>query len=342
MAATAHALVANPLFYNGKQIAVRHPVRVAGGLTELDATAKPVYVLWKEPPSGSSGEIRGEFWDLGRMLDGDERFTSYDFRPIVEAASNGRWPGRDQIFVILGATFVDAPPPSEPTIRAIALAPEQFDGRSVTVSGRFKGRNLYADLPQGVAQSKWDFVLQSADGAIWVTGLRPRGKDFDLHPEARVDTGRWLEVTGVVHRDGARVWIAAESLRRAAAPAEAPAQAAAPVAAPDPPPAVIFSAPIADDTEIPAAGPVRIQFSRDMDGRSFEGRVRVQYGGARPPAIAPPPFVLTYSDGNRSLEIRFKEPLERFQMVTVRLEEGITAIDGQPLPPWTLTFTTGQ
>ena len=142
----------------------------------------------------------------------------YDFRPVVEAASNGRWPGRDQLFVILGATFVEGPASTDATIRAIALSPEQFDNRTVTLAGRFKGRNLFADLPQGVAKSKWDFVLQSADGAIWVTGLRPKGNDFDLDPEARADTGKWLEVTGVVHRDAANLWIAAQSLRRAAAP----------------------------------------------------------------------------------------------------------------------------
>ena len=342
IATTAHALVTNPLFFNGKPIAIRHAVKMTGTLTELDASAKPVYIFWKGPPVGSTGEIRGEFWDLGRMQDGDPRFASYDFRPIVEVASNGRWPGRDQIFVILGATFVEGSAASEPTIRAIALAPEQFDNRTVTLVGRFKGRNLYGDLPQGVAKSKWDFVLQSADGAVWITGLRPKGNDFDLDPGARVDTGRWLEVTGVVHRDGTGLWIAATSLRRAAAPADAPVEPAAPVVTPDPPPMVIFSAPIADDTDVPVAGPVRIQFSRDMNGKSFQNHVRVSYGGQNPPAVAPPPFTLTYNDGNRSIDIRFKHPLERFQVVTVQLGEGITAIDGQPLKPWTLEFTAGQ
>ena len=47
-----------------------------------------------------------------------------------------------------------------------------------------------------------------ADGAVWVSGLRPKGKDFDLDPVARVDTGRWLEVTGTVHREGPMVWLA--------------------------------------------------------------------------------------------------------------------------------------
>ena len=342
IATTAHTLVASPLFFNGKQIAIRQAVKTTGTLTELEATAKPVYIFWKSPPVGSTGEIRGEFWDLGRMQDGDSRFASYDFRPIVEAASSGRWPGRDQIFVILGATFIEGPAPADPTIRAIALTPEQFDNRTVTLVGRFRGRNLYADVPQGVAKSKWDFVLQSADGAIWITGLRPKGNDFELDPEARADTGKWLEVTGVVHRDAANLWIAAKSLRRAAAPADLPVEAAAPVAAPDPPPAVIFSAPIADDTDVSPAGPVRIQFSRDMNPKSFSNHVRVSYGGPTPPAVAPPPFTVAYNDGNRSIDIRFKAPLERFQVVHVQLDEGITAIDGQPLKAWTLRFTTGQ
>ena len=98
------------------------------------------------------------------------------------------------MFVILGATFIREPRcRPAPTIRAIALAPEQFENRSVTLTGRFRGRNLYGDLPQGVAKSKWDFVLQSADAAIWVTGLRPKGKDFDLDASARGSTpaGGW-------------------------------------------------------------------------------------------------------------------------------------------------------
>ena len=342
IATTADALVANPLFFNGKRVVIRRAVKQVGRLTELDGTAKPVYVFWKDRPGGSDGEIRGEFYDLGRMQDGDSRFSSYDFAPVVEAASGGRWPARDQVFVLLGATFVDSPAPTAPTIRAIALAPDRFDDRSVTLVGRFRGRNLYGDLPQGVAKSKWDFVLQSADGAIWVTGLRPKGKDFDLDSSARVDTGRWLEVKGTVQRDGVATWLAAESIRLTTAPSEAPVEVAGPPLPPEPPPTVIFSAPLADETDFPVSARIRIQFSRDMKGGTFHDRVRIRYGGATPPPVAPPSFTLTYNDGNRSLEIRFKEQLVPFQVVVVQLDEGITAIDGQPLKPWTLRFTTGQ
>jgi hypothetical protein len=342
MATTAEALVANPLFFNGKRVVLRHAVKENGRLSELDGTAKPVFVFWRDQPGGSDGEIRGDFYDLGRMLEGDQRFSAYDFTPVIETASHGHWPARDQVFVLLAATFVSNPPPTTATIRAIALLPEQFDGRTVTLTGRFRGRNLYGDLPQAVAKGKWDFVLQSADAAIWVTAVRPKGKDFDLDPSARVDTGHWLEVKGTVQRDGTAVWLAGESIRQTTAPAEGPVEVAEAPRPVEPPPSVIFSVPLGDETDFPPGGRIRIQFSRDMNEKSFNGHVRIHYGAATPPPNAPPNFTVAYNDGNRSLEIRFKEPLGQFQQVVVELGEGITAIDGQPLKPWTLKFTTGQ
>ena len=342
IATTAQALVTNPLFFNGKRIVIRYPVKISGQLTELDGTAKPVYVFWRDKAGGSDGEIRGEFYDLGRMLEGDQRFSGYDFAPVVQAANNGRWPGRDQVFVILAATFVDNPAPTNPTIRSIALLPDQFDNRAVTLIGRFRGRNLFGDLPQGVAKSKWDFVLQSADAAIWITGLRPKGKDFDLDPSLHVDTGKWLEVKGTVQRDVTSVWIAAESIRLTTAPTDGPVEVAGPPVPTEPPPSVIFSAPLADDTDVPPAGRIRIQFSRDMNAPSFREHVRIRYGGTSPPPVAPPTFTVAYNDGNRSIEVRFKDPLAAFQVVVIELTNGIMAIDGQPLQPWSLKFTTGQ
>ena len=340
IATTADALIADAIFFHGKRVAVRHAVRQKDGLTELDATAKPIFVFWKDQPSGSDGEIRGEFWDLGRLEEGDQRVSSYDFRAMLDTANNGRWPARDQMFVLLGATFVPGPAASAATIRAIALAPEQFDNRQVTIEGRFKGRNLYGDLPQGVAKSKWDFVLQSADAAVWITGLRPKGKDFDLDPGARVDTGRWLAVTGMVHREGSAIWVAGETVRQATAPSEGPVESA-PAAPQEPAPSVIFSAPLAGETDFPADGRVRIQFSRDMNSASFRDHVTAHYTGTNAPAGVALALTVSYNDGNRSIEVRFKEPLQRFQVVTIQLGEGITAIDGQPLRPWSLRFTTG-
>lgn len=344
IATTADALIASPVFFHGKQIAIRHPTTPAGQLSQLDGTAKPVFIYWRERPTRSEGEIRGEFYDLGRMEDGDPRFTSYDFGPVTAAASNGRWPGRDRVFVILGATMIDSPMPTDPSLRSIAMAPATFENSGVTLVGRFRGRNLYGDLPQALNKGKWDFVLRTADAAVWVTGARPKGKDFELDPGARVDTGKWVEVKGTVRRDGDLVWVEAQAIRLAAAPAETPIEISIPATPVEPPPTVIFSAPIANDTDVPRNAPVRLQFSRDMDGRTFRGHVRARYTGPTPPGTtlpAPPPFAVRYDDGNRSLEIRFTEPLERFQTVTIDLLEGITALGGFALQPWSLSFSTG-
>jgi hypothetical protein len=335
------ALTSTPLFFHGKQIVVHAQVTSAADTTRIDGTAKPIYVIWHQRASRTGGEIRGEFWDLGRLQDGDTRFANVDFKPILDAATQGRWPNRDQVFVITGATLIDSEIPSVASIRALALAPERFENKSVTLTGRFKGGNLYGDLPQGLGKSKWDFVLQSADAAVWVSGLRPRGKDFDLDPTARVDTGRWLEVAGTVRRDGAHVWIEGTSVKQATAQQDAPVEVTVQLPK-EAPPRVIFSAPVQDDTDVERGVPIRLQFSRDMDGKSFSGKVRVSFAApSQGQAPSVPAFAAVYNPGNRSLEIKFKQPLERFQTVKVELLEGITAVDGQPLPPWTLTFLTG-
>jgi hypothetical protein len=344
VATTAEALVAAPVFFHGKQIVVRREVEITGQLTRLANTAKPAFVFWRDAAGATrDSEIRGEFWDVGRLERGDQRFSHTDWQPVLDAASNGQWPGRDQVFVILGATAVDSPLPAEPTIRALALAPDHYVGKGVTVTGRFRGANLFADLPQGAGtKGRWDFVLQSADAAIWVSGVRPRGKGFDLDVNARMDAGRWLQVAGTLRRDGPLAWIEATSLVAANAPNETPIEIAVPPPPPEPPPKVVFSAPTADETDAERAGPIRIQFSRDMDPKSFRDRVRISYVGGPAGAPAPPPITTRYIDGTRALEIKPSAPLDRFRVVKVDLLEGITSyLDNQPLAPWSLRFTTG-
>src|SRR4029079_12876289 len=147
------------------------------------------------------------------------RFSNVNFQAILDAASNGQWPARDQVFVILGARTTESPLPPEPTVRALALAPDQYVGKGVTVTGRFRGANLYADLPMSAGtKGRWDFVLQSADSAVWVTGVRPRGHGFDLDVNSRLDTGRWLQVAGTVRRSGPLAYLQHTAVRDGNAP----------------------------------------------------------------------------------------------------------------------------
>ena len=351
VATSTAALVGSPLFYHGKQVAVFGAVEQVGQQGRLqvavdEAAVKGrkiphIFVYWREQPSRTEGEIRGEFWDLGRIDANDGRLSQYDFKPMLEAVTQGRWPSREELYVVLGATMVDAPLPTTATLRSIVLAPEGQTGRSVTISGRFRGRNLYADLPSPLNKGKWDFILQSADAALWVTGLQPKGKGFDLDPSTRSDTGRWLKATGTVRSEGATVWLEAKTLELSTAPEETTVDVALPPPPKAPPPTVIFTAPIADEIGVEVTTDVRVQFSWDMDQKTFRDRVRVSYAPA-PDGTSPPTpqFTTTYNQGNRALILRFAKPLEPQQTVKIELLEGILAMGGQPLAPWTMTFST--
>ena len=358
-ATTSAALRASPVFFHGKQVAVLGAVVESRSLYRLeppgatgtseaapDLTSKPIYVYWRDRATRSDGEVRGEFWDLGRLTEGDSRFSSVDFRPLLDVLTQGRWPGRDQVFVILNASVSEATLPQPPTLRAIALAPERYQDRSASISGRFRGRNLFADIATPLpTPGKWDFVLQSADAAVWISGLRPRGRGFELDPGARVDTGRWVQVTGTVRRDGSRTWIEAREIELSAPPDETAVEIAVPATPAEPPPVVVFSTPVPEEMDVEAGAVVRVQFSRDMDARSFKDHIRVSYQPppqtASPPP-APPMFALNYNVGTRGIELKFSKPLERFQTVKVELLGGIKALGGDPLQPWSLTFTTGR
>jgi hypothetical protein len=301
-------------------------------------------VFWSARQVTSGEEVRGEFWDLGRIDQTDNRFGQYDLPGLLQAVNQGRWPARDQIFVLVGASAMRAAPSTRPTLRAIALAPDDYVDREVRVIGRFRGRNLYGELPNALGRDKWDFVLQSADGALWVTGIRPRGQGFDLDPGRRVDTGKWLEVTGVVKQDAGGPYIEGTAVALSTEQLEPTVEVELPAAPPQPPPEVAFSAPVPNDTDVDRAAPIRIQFSRDMDARTVRDRVVVTYvnppSGVQLPPV--PQFTVKYNDANHSIEIAFAQPLERFQQVKVEFSEGMMSLDKQPLKPWSLTFSTGK
>jgi hypothetical protein len=178
---------------------------------------------------------------------------------------------------------------------------------------------------------------------MWISGVRPKGRGFELDPSARVDTGRWVQVAGMVRREGSRSWIEARQIELSAAPDETAIEITVPPTPKEPPPTVVFSAPVPDETDVEPGVTVRIQFSRDMDSRTFKDRIRVSYQpqtAAPPPA--PPAWAFAYNIGSRGIEIKFAKPLERFQTVRIELLDGVKAIDGEPMLPWTLTFSTGR
>jgi hypothetical protein len=338
------ALISHPGFYHLR------PVVVVGTVALRDSGERRVgdqdgslRVVFKGTSPEGPAEIRGEFWDVGRMNADDPRLAGYDLRATFQIDPDAAWPRPGQVLALVAGSIEPAPPALTPSIRSIVLHPARFLEQKVTVTGQFAGRNLLGDLPDAPAQSRYDFVLRSADAAIWVTNMRPRGRDFELSLDARIDTGRWLQVSGTVQQGRGLQWLNAEAgtLTLTKPPAEMPE--VEPIRVPAaPPPEVVFSAPLDGETDVPSSTNLRVQFSRDIDPATFKSRVRVTYApagpGAEPEAV---PFTTSYLPGNRVLEIRFAPPLQPFRVVRVELGEGIMGTDKQPLKPEVISFTTG-
>lgn len=351
-ATTVTALVTYPLFFHGHPVRVRGHVRPSGQWHVLvHGEAELLLVAPPDPRSAldTTGqvEIVGTFLDLGRAQPGDPRLAWIDAEALARERTGKPWPGVGELPLLVVDRVDPALPFVAPSIRALALDPDRYIGTRVTVTGRFRGRNLYGDQPDAPGRSRWDFVLQAADASVWIVGRRPRGEGFTLDVAARVDTNRWLEVAGIVRRERGLVLVEAAAIRIAAPPADStPAEPVTRVPAMGPPPEVVFSVPTPDESDVPLDTRIRIQFSRDLDPKTLAGRVQVAYlqieaterGEAQPPAIE---FSTHYDEGARVLEIRFPRPLERFRTLKVTLGDGIAATDGARLVPWTLTFTLG-
>ena len=339
VAVTLDTLMKYPGYYEGRPVAVvAQPVERDGAWRVTVAAPRALFVVPAAgvPPSGAA-EFRGTFFDVARLVQDRELPLHPALASLIQQLYPDQVLGRDAVFALTDATWTNPPEGAMPSLRQIVLAPAPFEGKTVTVRGRFRGQNLFGDLPHWPRQTRWDFVLQAADAALWVTGQRPHGREFDLDPTSRRDAGTWLEVSGVLHLVEGLVTVEAKSIALSRPSGDVSPEPVAPEPPREPPPSVIFSAPMSDEADISRTITVRVQFSRDMAPASFAGHVQVTYGEGVTDAV--PAFTATYRPENRGLEIRFASPLSRGATVTVSLEEGITASDGSPLSPARLNFT---
>jgi len=344
------ALLAFPVFYHGRPVLIVGTVstQTDGQVRVSDGTASLRVVFKGSAPDGDD-EIRGEFWDLGRMKSDDPRLASIDLRKTFGVDPEGAWPRAGEATALMATAITSAAVPAAPSIRAVVLHPSRYLNQKVTISGQYAGRNLLGDIPDAPAKSRWDFVIRSADAAIWVSGARPKGKGFDFALDSRLDSGRWLDITGVVHEGRGLQWldVSGDGIQLGKAPAAPPSvepPAVRVLAAPAP--EVVFSAPTQDESDVALTASVRIQFSRDIAPATLKGHVRALYLESETrergePVTPTAEFTTQYSGANRVLELKFTKPLERFRTLRIELQEGILGTDQQPLKPWTLTFVMG-
>ena len=342
------ALRAYPSFYHLRSVSTAGEVVVRDtGTLEVTNDGNTMPLLFKGTAPSGVADLRGELWDLGRMRPDDPRVAAQDVATTLKLETGQPWPQPGELLVFAATRVTPGTPPSAPSIRNIVLYPGRYIDQTVTLTGQFSARNILGHLPEGPNKSRWDFVLRTGDAALWVTNLRPKGKDFDLALDTRIDTGRWLEVTGTLRQGRGLQWLDGQggTVKLARPVQEAPSDEK-PIA-PDlgPAPEVVFSAPTDGEIDVPTGTSVRVQLSRDLDPASVKGRVSVIYvdGGLPGGAVLPPApeFTTQYNAIARVIEIRFSAPLARFRSVRVALTDGIVGTDKQPVRPWMLEFQTG-
>jgi hypothetical protein len=338
---TIDALRQFPGFYHLQNVLLRGDIVEDGKRLMLRADEHDIRIVLADGAAAKKGlvEARGVLYDVGRLEPSDPRVSS-----VAEGREADHWPKPGEELIVRVSNVSEAQTATTASVRSLTLEPWKFDGQTVTIVGNFRGRNLFGDLAGSPNKSKFDFVLRGTEGAIWVTNLRPKGDKFDLDINRRVDSDRWLEVTGKVVHDRGLVSIDGARVRLAKAPEEtAENEEPAVPAVPLDPVQVVFSTPTDGDTDVATSGTIRIQFSRGLNEPSLANTIRVSYLGApAADSTATLPFALSYDAASRSIQIKMKQPFESFRTVRVQLLEGIKGFDGGPVTPWTISFSVGN
>ena len=331
-ATTIGALRNYPGFYHQQTVLVIGEVKGSLERATIGTDEGAITLVAREVREGRV-EARGQLLDVGRMSQDDPRLIPFNLLDRIRTTYQDRWPKPgEELILLLGGS---APPPSatdiaSPPLRALAMEPVKFDGQKVTITGQFRGRNLFGDLPEAPAQNRFQFVLRAGDAALWVMGVQPKGRTFNFDPSKRIDTGRWVKVQGTVRTAKGLTWLEGTSIDLAPTPEETTEVA---IDLPPPPPVeILFTAPAEGESDVRVTERIRMQLSRDLDPATLKDRVRMT------PAIA---FTTNYTRENRALEIRPSEPLPPFQLVKMEILEGVKGTDGGAMAPFTLTFTTG-
>ena len=106
-------------------------------------------------------------------------------------------------------------------LRALVASAGAAEKQSVRVRGKFRGRNLFGDLPTETRRGSSDWVIHDQGVAVWVTGKAPKGDGWSLDLDSRSESVRWVEVEGEVSAKDGVVYVKAKSVSLVAGPVAA-------------------------------------------------------------------------------------------------------------------------
>jgi len=286
------------------------------------APVREVATEWEQEAlkmMGRDVEITGVFLEIGQSQTGAQvpygvQFWSYTGPPEKEPTGE-----------------IKAP---EVSLEKLVGMPGKRDGQMIRVVGKFRGKNLYGDLPVSTQRTSADWVIKDDLYAVWVTGRKPKGAGWELDASLKRDTGKWIEVIGkpetirgVTYIKAVRIQITTPPSARADVKPPPP-----PPEKPKKPPVVVFALPLDGDIEVAQDSRFVVQFSKDMDENTFDGHVVLRYTGPVQPGDRA--FVglrLTYDRGRRALTVDPGDTLRPRRQIELILLPGISDIDGLTL-----------
>jgi Big-like domain-containing protein len=222
------------------------------------------------------------------------------------------------------------------TLESLVSRPGKVDGQTVRVVGKFRGRNLYGDLPARSERASGDWVIKDDLYAVWVSGRKPKGSGWELDASLKRDTGKWIEVIGKPETRNGVTYVRAVQVR-ITDPPRPTADAAPPPPPPERPkvpPVVVFALPLDGEGEVPSDSRFVVQFNKDMDEATFKGHVMLRYSGPTLPGDRQFDGIkLTYDQGRRALTVDPGDVLRPGRQIELMLLPGIADIDGLTLVP---------
>jgi hypothetical protein len=222
------------------------------------------------------------------------------------------------------------------TLEELVSRPGRKDGQTVRVVGKFRGRNLYGDLPAHSTRDSSDWVIKDDLYAVWVSGKKPKGPGWELDAGLKRDTGKWIEVIGKPETRNGVTYMHALQVR-ITDPPRPTAEAAPPPPPPERPkvpPVVVFALPLDGEGDVPSDSRFVVQFNKDMDEATFQDHVLLRYAGPVLPGDRMFDGVkLTYDQGRRALTVDPGDVLRPGRQVELMLLSGIADTDGLGLVP---------
>jgi len=333
-------LVQNPMAYSNRA------VRTTGRLEMSPAIQqRRTYILTDSAVDNALlvpvPEIAPEFESDGmRFLGRQTQITG-----LVQELSTGLGDPNQPRIAITFWQFVGPPEEVKGPIKFVDVSleklvsrPGRSDGQTVRVVGKFRGKNLYGDLPARSERASGDWVIKEDVYAVWVSGRKPKGSGWELDANLKRDTGKWIEVIGRPETRNGVTYVRAVQVRLTDPPRPT-ADAAPPPPPPERPkvpPVVVFALPLDGEGDVPSDSRFVVQFNKDMDEASFTGHVMLRYAGPTLPGDREFDGIkLTYDQGRRALTVDPGDVLRPGRQIELMLLPGIADVDGLTLIPRT-------